>query len=344
MTGGWLTKLDPPPDVFAVVMATGIVSVAAYDHHYWRLGIALGILAVVAFVVLVLSVLVWVSTRFRRVKALIRDPDVALRMFTFVAACAVLGVRWNGHPVAAWLLGGLALAAWLGLAPLALVDVGSRPVVNLREQAHGAWLLPSVATAGLATTAANLAVDVQARSLVITATVAWLLGMVLYLAVTWLIAWRALAAPFVPEEVTPDSWILMGALAITALAGDRILAAARTLNAPAGLVDWPRPVTLGAWVLASLWIPVLLYAEVWRADQAAGSLHYQGVWWAAVFPLGMYSTATAATGTELRMGSLQTISLVFFWIAFTVWTLVASGLLHSALAHRAAAQERSPEE
>jgi hypothetical protein len=44
------------------------------------------------------------------------------------------------------------------------------------------------------------------------------------------------------------------------------------------------------------------------------------------------------------MSSLQTISLVFFWIAFTVWTLVASGLLHSALAHRVAAQERSPEE
>jgi tellurite resistance protein TehA-like permease len=334
--------LDPPPDVFAVVMATGIVSVAAYDHHYWRLGIALSILAVVAFVVLVLSVLGWVSTHFSRVRALMRDPDVALRMFTFVAACAVLGVRWNGHLLAAWLLGGLGLAAWLGLAPLALVDVGSRPVVNLREQAHGAWLLPSVATAGLASTAANLAVHVHARSLVITATVAWLLGMVLYLAVTWLIAWRALAAPFVPEEVTPDSWILMGALAITALAGDHILAAARTLNAPAALVDWARPVTLGAWVLASLWIPALLYAEVWRADQTTGSLHYQGVWWAAVFPLGMYSTATAATGTELRMSSLQTISLVFFWIAFTVWTLVASGMLHSALAHHVPAQRRSP--
>ena len=64
----------------------------------------MGILAVVAFVVLVLSVLVWVSTRFSRVRALMRDSDVALRMFTFVAACAVLGVRWNGHPVAAWRL------------------------------------------------------------------------------------------------------------------------------------------------------------------------------------------------------------------------------------------------
>ena len=50
--------------------------------------------------------------------------------------------------------------------------------------------------------------------------------------------------PLVPDEVTPDSWILMGALAITALAGDHILAAVHTLNAPSGLVAWTRPVTL----------------------------------------------------------------------------------------------------
>jgi tellurite resistance protein TehA-like permease len=155
--------------------------------------------------------------------------------------------------------------------------------------------------------------------------------MVLYLAVTGLIAWRAVANPVGPDEVTPDSWILMGALAITALAGDHILTAARTLRAPAGLAGWTGPVTHGAWVLASLWIPVLLYAQVWRADQVAGSLRYQSAWWAAVFPLGMYSATCGATAIELHLHSLQTVSLVFFWIACTVWTLVAAGALRSAL-------------
>jgi hypothetical protein len=41
-----------------------------------------------------------------------------------------------------------------------------------------------------------------------------MLGLVGYVVVTWLIMWRALAGPFVPEKVTPDSWILMGALAV----------------------------------------------------------------------------------------------------------------------------------
>lgn len=341
VTRTWFAKVDPSPDLFAVVMATGIVSVAAYYHQYWRLGVALSILAVVAFVVLGLSFLLWMATRPARVAALAGDPDVALRMFTFVAACAVLGVRWDDHPAVVWLLGCLALAAWLVLAPLAVVDVSSRSGTDLREHAHGAWLLPSVATAGLAITAADLALQVRAGSLVVIGAVAWILGMVLYLAVSWLIGWRALATPFVPEEVRPDSWILMGALAITALAGDHILAAARTLGAPLGLADWTRPVTFVAWVLASLWIPVLLYAEIWLANQVAGSLRYQGAWWATVFPLGMYSTASAATAVELHIRSLWTISLVFFWIAFTVWTLVATGLLHSALAHRARIQGRT---
>lgn len=338
MTGAWFTGVGPPPDVFAVVMATGIVSIAGYDHGYWRLGLALSILAVVAFAGLGVGFLLWVVTQRARVMVLIRDPDVVLRMFTFVAACAVLAVRWGDHPAAGWLLGALALAAWLVLVPLAVVDVSSRPGANLREHARGAWLLPAVATAGLATTGANLAIDVRWPALVVLAALAWVLAMVLYLLITWLIAWRALAAPFVPGEVTPDSWILMGALAITTLAGDHILTAVHALNAPIGLVAWARPVTLGAWVLASLWIPVLLYAQVWRVDHVPGSLRYQGAWWSAVFPLGMYSAACAATATQLHMRSLVTISLVFFWIAFTVWLLVAIGLVHSAVGRRARRQ------
>lgn len=329
------TALEPPPDVFAVVMATGIVSVAGYAHGYWRLGIALSILAMVAFAGLGVGFLLWGATRRARVVMLTRDPDVALRMFTFVAACAVLDVRWGAQRAAGWLLSGLAFAVWLVLMPLAVVALGSRPSADLRQHARGAWLLPSVATAGLATAVTNLAIDLRLPSLVLVAALVWVLAMVLYLLVTLLIGWRALAAPLVPDEVTPDSWILMGALAITSLAGNHILAAVRTLNSPSGLLAWTRPVTLAAWLLASLWIPVLLYAEVWRADQVPGSLRYQGAWWSAVFPLGMYSAASAATATELHIRSLRTVSLMFFWIAFTVWTCVAIGLLHSAVGRRA---------
>ncbi|MEO6887139.1 MAG: tellurite resistance/C4-dicarboxylate transporter family protein [Jatrophihabitantaceae bacterium] len=327
-----LTELDLPPDMFAVVMATGIVSVAADEHAYPRISIPLAVLAVAAMCVLVAGLVIRVLARPRSAFGEVRDPDVALRLFTSVAACAVLAARFESHPAVNWVLGISGLAGWLVLVPLAARDVISRPRTELRDHAHGAWLLPSVATAGLAVTAADLAVGENSVGLVMLAALAWLLGLLAYVAVTWLIAWRAAAAPFIPEQVTPDSWILMGALAISTLAGDRVIAAAQRVGEVHWLVAVARPVTLGTWIVASLWIPVLLYAELWRADRVAGSLHFAGVWWSAVFPLGMYAVATEATARRLQLPSLTTMSLVFCWLAVSVWLLVTVGLIHRAIA------------
>lgn len=331
-TAALFSRLDPPPDVFAVVMATGIVSVAAREHGYWRIGAALSALALAAFVVLGLGFVLRAATQPRRVVRLSRDPDVALRMFTFVAACTVLGQVLGGHPTAARVLGGLGLAGWLVLVPLAVVDVASRPAAELRDHAHGAWLLPSVATSGLSIAAAELAVGTRSLPFVAVGAAAVFLATAIYLAVAGLIIWRAAATPFGPDQIPPDSWILMGALAICALAGSQLLSAVRALGEPTVLVPAIRILTLAAWVAASLWIPGLLHAQMWRSDQMTGTLHYQGVWWSAVFPVGMYSAASAATGSELGMPALATISLVFFWVAFTIWMLVGTGLLHAGLA------------
>ncbi|HET8583101.1 MAG TPA: tellurite resistance/C4-dicarboxylate transporter family protein [Jatrophihabitans sp.] len=328
---GRLANTDLPPDVFAVVMATGIVSVAARDHRYPRISDPLAGLAAAAFVLLALGLIVRVIARPHSAVREIRDPDVALRMFTSVAACTVLGARFVERANLLWALGALAVAAWLVLVPLAIADVASRARTDLRDHAHGAWLLPSVATAGLAITAADLAVHARSDTLVAVGCVAWLIAIGIYVAVLALIAWRALAAPFRPDLVTPDSWILMGALAISALAGSRMLHASRALAMPDAFTDTVHYATLIAWIVASLWVPVLLYAEGWSVDHRTGSLHYTRVWWSAVFPIGMYSAATHEAAVELSMRSLRTISLVMFWIGFAIWLMVAIGWLHTAL-------------
>jgi tellurite resistance protein TehA-like permease len=325
-----LTRLDLPPDAFAVVMATGIVSVAARQHHYLRIGDALEVVAVAMFVTLAAGLVLRVGARFGSAVREIQDPDVALRMFTACAACAVLGVRFQDSPVALDVLGVLAAASWLFLVPLAIRDVRRRPRADLRDHAHGAWLLPSVATCGLAITAVDVGRHGTAGALLWLSAALWLLGLCIYGAVTWLIAWRSVAAPFRPELVTPDSWILLGALAIATLASARLLNAARDIHFDAWLIDVMHPATLVLWWLASAWAPLLLYAEVWRLDQEAGSLHYAGVWWSAVFPLGMYSSATASSSVALDIHAMATVSLVVFWVAFTVWLVVAMGWLHRA--------------
>ncbi|WAX57577.1 tellurite resistance/C4-dicarboxylate transporter family protein [Jatrophihabitans cynanchi] len=321
----WLTETDLPPDVFAVVMATGIVSVAADDHRYPRISVPLAVLAAAAFVVLGIGLVLRVLARPHSAAGELTDPDVALCLFTSVAACTVLGVRFDSHGAAVWLLGSLALFGWLVLTPLAIRDVLSRPRTQLRDHAHGAWLLPAVATAGLAITAADLAIRAHASVLLVIAALLWLLALLIYLAVTWLIAWRAVAGPIAADEVTPDSWILMGALAISALAGAHLEAGARAMHV-AGYLPWVRPLTIGVWILAGLWIPVLLYAEIWTVERRLGALHYTRVWWSAVFPIGMYAAANSALAVQFQLRSLRTISLVFFWVGFVVWLLVAVGL------------------
>jgi len=79
----------------------------------------------------------------------------------------------------------------------------------------------------------------------------------------------------------------------------------------------------------------LVYFGLRRIGRGPERLHFAGVWWAFVFPLGMYSAATYAMATELSQRSLITVSLVFFWDALAAWLIVVgAGLLRAGLPWR----------
>ena len=301
----------PPPDVFAAVMATGILSIGASDHRYGWLSGALGVLATAGMVVLVVAA-GRALTRWE-----LRDADVTLRLFTFVAACAVLDSRLDAHPIVVRALGAVALTAWLVLATLTWRNMVSAGLGVLRTRAHGAWELASVGTSGLAIVAAQVARNTGDRGWAVVAVAVWLSAIAIYLGMTWLILWRTVREREDREGFAPDDWILMGALAIATLAGHTIYPV--TASWLAGPV---RVVTIVTWVVASGWIPPLVYFVLHRVNRRPAVLHLTGAWWALVFPLGMYSVATAAMAEELRAPGLQTVSLVFFWDALTAWMIV----------------------
>jgi tellurite resistance protein TehA-like permease len=138
---------------------------------------------------------------------------------------------------------------------------------------------------------------------------------------TWLILCRAVAQRQNPVReggvFEPDSWILMGGLAVATVAGDEI-----HVLAPAWLGGPVLVVTVVTWAAATLWIPPLIYFGLHRIRQGPDRLHFAGVWWALVFPLGMYSSATYVMAAEIGQRSLITISLVFFWDALAAWLIV----------------------
>jgi tellurite resistance protein TehA-like permease len=188
-------------------------------------------------------------------------------------------------------LAGMALQGWLSLAPVVARRMWRDRGTGLRDRAHGGWELASVATSGLAIVSADL-------EIVFLAVLFWVLAICVYMLMTGLIVWRV-------DLAQPDSWILMGGAAIATLAGDHIH--------EAGL-ESVRPVTVATWIVATVWIAPLVYASLRR---------FAGVGWATVFPLGMYSSATYAMYVETGWRWLTTVSLVFFWVAFAAWVIVA---------------------
>jgi Voltage-dependent anion channel len=272
------------PDAFAAVMATGIVSIAAADHGFHGISDVLAVISVALFAALVIVALVWLRPDFG-------DLDVPLQLLTFVAACAVVGTRLSW-----WPLGVVGLLGWLLLLPMALRAMWRHRSTGLRDRARGGWELASVATSGLAILAADMGFVGLAICLLV-------LAICLYCLMTGLVLLRVVHEPSAADLFQPDMWILMGGAAIATLAGDHIH--------KAGVEDI-RPVTVVTWIVASLWIPLLAVATVRLRN---------GNWWAAVFPLGMYSSATFATAVETGWHPLMTISLVFFCIAFAAWLL-----------------------
>lgn len=259
------------------------------------------------------------------------DPDVTLRLFTFVAACAVLASRLASHLTVARILGAVALSSWLLLIVLTARNMSARSWPVLRDQAHDAWELASVATSGLAIVAALLDYYTGHRWWLVVAVPMWVAAIGIYGLMKWLILWRAVAERQDRDGFEPDTWILMGALAISTLAGDYI-----HQLAPDWLAGSVRAVTQVTWVVATLWIPPLIYFGLHRISESPEVLKFAGVWWALVFPLGMYSAASYAMAAELGLRSLQTVSLMFFWNALAVWLIVVvAGLLRlrRALVH-----------
>jgi tellurite resistance protein TehA-like permease len=333
-----LADIEPPPDVFSAVMATGILSVAARSHHYARVSDTFGILATLGLVILVALVAITAAVKRRTAIWDLRDPDVTLGLFTFVAACAVLDNRVASHPVMAGVLGAVALSSWLVLIALTARNMSAQRWVALRDHAHGGWELASVGTSGLAIVTAQAAYHTGQRWWLVVSAPIWVAAIAIYGLMTWLILWRAVVERQDRDGFEPDSWILMGGLAIATLAGYYI-----HRLAPDWLADGVRVVTVVTWVVASVWIPPLIYFGLHHISQRPAVLRFAGVWWALVFPLGMYSAATYAMAIEIGLRSLQTVSLMFFWNALAVWLIVViAGLLRAARAFPLTATRGQP--
>jgi tellurite resistance protein TehA-like permease len=332
------------PGYFALVMATGIVSVAMDNHGQDALSVALLWLGCIEYAMLVgLNALRAVAYRHDFVADL-RDPARAFGLFTFTAATDVLGTRLviADHRTTALVLLVIGWLAWLLLGYLvpwtAVLGHARRPILR---DANGTWFIWVVASQSVAVLGAALEPSVHfgRRELALLAVFSWSIGVFLYAATGLFVAARLMLYPLQPEDLTPPYWVAMGATAITVVAGARIVqmadapmvAATRGLAAGTSVVFW----AFGSWL-----IPVLVAAGVWRHVVHRIPLRYQATLWSVVFPLGMYGVAGHYLGQADHLPIVKAIGADESWVALAAWLVTFVAMLHHLGRSRAAVASR----
>jgi tellurite resistance protein TehA-like permease len=319
------------PGYFALVMATGIVSVGLELDGHRFLSRALMVLAIVAYVLLSGLTLARMLLFARAIRDDFTEPRRAFGFFTFVAGTIVVGARlvMSGHYQAtAWLLV-VSGFFWLVLGYVvpwtAVLGRSSRPVV---AAANGTGVIWVVSSQSVAVAAASIQPFVGAgrRPLAMLAVVAWSVGIFLYASAGIIVALRMMLYELNPEDLTPPYWVSMGACAITVLAGARIveMAEAPMVEATRGLVAGTSVVF---WAFATWLIPVLVAAGWWRHGYHRVPLTYDATLWSIVFPLGMYAVAGIYLGRADHLPVVQAIGSVELWFAFAAWALAFAAMV-----------------
>ncbi len=326
------------PAYFALVMATGIVALAAHLH---RVPVAPTLLFWLNLVFLAGLAVATVMRLLRYPKAFLSDVRSHQRGMGFFTVVAALGV-FGSELVLQMNMAGLAAICWLVAAlfwPLVTYGILATLIVkpkkpDLSHGINGGWLTIVVATQALSIlTITLLPRDVVPahwdRSLMFFSLVLWLGGGILYMWLITLIFYRYTFMPIAPEDLTPPYWINMGAVAISALAGTSLLKEANLSPLVLEIIPFIKGLTLAFWTVGAFWIPMLVVLGVWRFHIRGVPLAYDPLYWTGVFPLGMFSVCTYRLTEVLHTAFLVGLSWAFMAIAIVAWAVTFCGLLDS---------------
>src|SRR5690606_7648960 len=155
-------------------------------------------------------------------------------------------------------------------------------------------------------------------------------GVVLYVACAVFVSLRLMLYPLDPRELDPPYWVSMGAVAITVVAGARVveMASAPMVDAVRGLVAG---LVVVFWCFATWLIPALVAVGVWRHRVRGVPFRFAPTWWSSVFPLGMYAVAGMYLGRADDLPIVAWIGETWMWVAVAAWLVALVGMIRSRL-------------
>jgi tellurite resistance protein TehA-like permease len=335
------------PAYFGMVMATGIVSIAAHLLGMQAVASVLFLLNVVLYSVLwlltVLRMLRYPRRFFGDMVDHLRGPG----FFTTVAGTSVLGSQFvvlaadYRAATALWIL---AVALWVGLTYTIFAGFTIKERKPTLDQGiSGAWLLAVVATQSIAVLSGLLAPHIEQPGRLemnFLALSMWLWGGMLYIWMMSLIFYRYTFFALAPGDLSPPYWINMGAMAISTLAGSLLI-----INVPdapflLSLLPFIKGFTVFYWATGTWWIPMLVVLALWRYVYRRFPLKYDPLYWGAVFPFGMYAASTNEMIEAMGFHFLRFLPAAFLYVALAAWTAAFAGLVLDLLRRVAAPGER----
>jgi tellurite resistance protein TehA-like permease len=122
----------------------------------------------------------------------------------------------------------------------------------------------------------------------------------------------------------------MGAMAISTLAGTKLVSEGATSTVLGPILPFIKGFTLLYWSTATWWIPMLVIIGVWRHARRRFRLVYDPVSWEAVFPVGMYTACTDQLAGSLGLPFLNVVPQSLIYVALVMWIVTLLGMLRAA--------------
>ncbi len=318
------------PGYFAMVMATGIVAVAARQQDVVWLAETMYGVAAVAYVVLAGLLVARVVLYPRRFVADLTSHAKGFAFLTTVAATNVLGSasvvvhQWWGLAWGLWLASLVLLAVLLYSTLVAVVILEPKP--GLGTGINGTWFLLTVSIESVVVLGGLIFERHGSDGLAFGLLACFTLGLVLYLIVMTMVFLRWTFTDLDPTEADPPAWIAAGAVAITVLAGSNLLGARGFSARIERVAPFVEGMVVLAWATATFWFPLMVAIGVWRHLIRKLPLRYHPSYWAIVFPLGMYSVATFKMLGAVDLAGMSWLPRLAGAVALGAWAATFVGL------------------